>query len=99
MGFDVRGKSEFLDELFKIVGIGNSRLQDIIRTGAFLEGVKIGDPSSFLQRRFQLGGAKNVFATLLGAGAAYQGGDMVFNEDDGIFTKGFKGLIGLFAMR
>jgi len=99
LGFDVRGKSEFLDELFKIVGIGNSRLQDIIRTGAFLEGVKIGDPSSFLQRRFQLGGAKNVFATLLGAGAAYQGGDMVFNEDDGIFTKGFKGLIGLFAMR
>ncbi len=99
LGFDIRGKSDFTDELFKILGVGNSKLQDIIRAGAFIENVKIGDPSTFLQRRFQLAGANNLFATLLGAGAAYKGGTMAFDEDDGIFTKGFKGILGLMVMK
>ena len=99
LGFDIRGKSDFTNELFKILGISNQKLQDVIRTGAFIENVKIGDPSAFLQRRFQLTGAKDVFATLLGAGAAYKGGEAVFSEDDGILTKGFKGVMGLLAMR
>lgn len=99
LGFDIRGKSEFMDELFKTLGISSQKLQDVIRTGAFIENVKIGDPSAFLQRRFQLTGAKDVFGTLLGAGAAYKGGEAVFSEDDGIFTKGIKGLVGLMAMK
>ena len=99
LGFDIRGKSEFMDELFKTLGISSQKLKDVIRTGAFIENVKIGDPSAFLQRRFQLTGAKDVFGTLLGAGAAYKGGEAVFSEDDGIFTKGIKGLVGLMAMK
>ena len=99
LGFDIRGKSEFTDELFKIAGVNKQQIQDLITTGAFVEGIKIGNPSSFLQRRFQLTGAQNLIGSVFAAGGAYQGGTMAFNEDDGIFTKGLKGVLGLWAIR
>jgi len=99
LGFDIRGKDEFVDELFKIAGVNKQQIRDIITSGAFLEGIKIGNPSSFLQRRFQLTGMNNILGSIFAAGGAYKGGEMVFDEDDGIFTKGLKGLIGLWAMR
>ena len=99
LGFDIRGKDEFVDEIFKIAGVNKQQIKDIITSGAFLEGVKIGNPSSFLQRRFQLTGMNNILGSVFAAGGAYKGGEMAFNEDDGIFTKGIKGLLGLWAMK
>ena len=99
LGFDIRGKDEFVDEIFKIAGVNKQQIKDLITSGAFLEGIKIGNPSSFLQRRFQLTGMNNILGSVFAAGGAYKGGEMAFNEDDGIFTKGLKGLIGLWAMR
>tara|TARA_R100001509_G_scaffold62044_1_gene34288 strand:+ start:1286 stop:3886 length:2601 start_codon:yes stop_codon:yes gene_type:complete len=99
LGFDIRGKDEFVDELFKIAGVNKQQIKDLITSGAFLEGIQIGNPSSFLQRRFQLTGMNNILGSIFAAGGAYKGGEMVFDEDDGIFTKGLKGLVGLWAMR
>ena len=99
LGFDIRGKDEFVDEIFKIAGVNKQQIKDLITSGAFLEGIQIGNPSSFLQRRFQLTGMNNILGSIFAAGGAYKGGEMVFDEDDGIFTKGLKGLVGLWAMR
>ena len=99
LGFDIRGKSEFTDELFKIAGVNKQQIKDLITTGAFIEGIKIGNPSAFLQRRFQLTGAQNLIGGIFAAGGAYKGGTAAFNEDDGIFTKGIKGILGLWAIR
>jgi len=99
LGFDIRGKDEFVDEIFKIAGVNKQQIKDLITSGAFLEGIKIGNPSSFLQRRFQLTGMNNILGSIFAAGGAYKGGEMVFNEDDGIFIKGIKGLLGLWAMK
>jgi len=99
LGFDIRGKSEFTDELFKIAGVNKQQIKDLITSGAFIEGIKIGNPSAFLQRRFQLTGAQNLIGGIFAAGGAYKGGTAAFNEDDGIFTKGIKGILGLWAIR
>jgi hypothetical protein len=99
-GFDIRSKTDFTEELFKILGVNNQRLKDLITSGAFLQNVKIGNPSSFLQRRFQLTGMNNILGTALAGGAAYGGSNaLIGDEDDGILAKGIKGLAGLFIMR
>ena len=99
LGFDIRGKDEFVDAFFKSLGINKQEVKDIITSGAFIESIKIGNPSQFLQRRFQLTGAQNILGSFLGgAGASYMG-TQTFSEDDGIFTKGFKGLLTLMALR
>ena len=99
LGFDIRQKSDFTEELFRIAGVNKDLIKDLITTGAFIEGLKIGNPSAFLQRRFQLNGTQNFFGSILAGGAAMKGGEIAFSEDDGIFTKGVKGLIGLWAIR
>ena len=99
-GFDIRSKTDFTDELFKILGVNSQQLKDIITSGAFLQNVKIGNPSAFLQRRFQLTGMNNILGTALAGGAAYGGSNaLIGDEDDGILAKGVKGLAGLFIMR
>ena len=99
-GFDIRSKTDFTEQLFKILGVNNQTLKDLITSGAFLQNVKIGNPSSFLQRRFQLTGMNNILGTALAGGAAYGGSNaLIGDEDDGIFAKGIKGLTGLFIMR
>ena len=100
LGFDIRSKTDFTDELFKILKVDGQKIRDLITSGAFLQNVKIGNPSAFLQRRFQLTGMNNIIGTALAGGAAYGGSNaLIGDEDDGILAKGIKGLAGLFIMR
>ena len=92
LGFDVRNLDERGKFLLKEAGIDPQFLKNFIDYGAFEAGIKIGDPSSYLQRSAQIKGLQPFIRGIVGS-AGVAGGAVLGAGP------GFAGLLGLLISR
>ena len=93
LGFDIRNLDERGKFLLKEAGIDPQFLRNFIDYGAFETGIKIGDPSSYLQRSAQIKGLQPFIRGIVGSGAAVGAGVGLGAGP------GFAGLLGLMISR
>ena len=94
LGFDIRNLDERGKFLLKEVGIDPQFLRNFLDYGAFEAGIKIGDPSTYLQRSAQIKGFMPFLRGLTGSTAVIGGSALGMSAGPG-----FAGLIGLAIAR